>query len=212
MVLTRLKARLQSFFLFLARPLVRLSVKPNTISLIGFGLALLSSLCYWLWSANPAMPFLAVFFLLVSGLCDALDGAIARARSMASPFGGFLDSLLDRYADALVLLGVVYGGLCGFLEGGLAIVGSLLVSYCRARAEVEGVKMESIGLAERAERILLLALFSLLGIYRRVFIRYGVVLLAVLTHLTVIHRAFYVSRRMACSSSVSGRPSSPPQP
>jgi len=212
MVLSRLKARLQALFVFLAGPLIKLSIKPNVISFIGFVFALFSSLCYWLWSVNSLMPFFAVFFLLASGLCDAIDGAIARARGMATPFGGFLDSLLDRYADAFVLLGVVYGGLCGVLEGVLSIIGSLLVSYCRARAEVEGVKMESIGLAERAERMLLLALFSLLGIYRREFIRYGVALLAVLTHLTVIHRAFYVARRMAAFSAFSEPSSSPPQP
>ena len=88
--------------------------------------------------------------MLISGLFDALDGAIARIYGEATKFGGFFDSVLDRYADAVVLSGIIVGGLTNLIWGLAALFGSLLVSYARARAEAAGVKMESVGLAERA--------------------------------------------------------------
>ena len=75
-------------------------------------------------------------------------------------FGGFFDSLLDRYADAFILCGIIFGGLTELHWGLAALIGSLLVSYARAKAEAAEVKMESVGLAERAERIVIIALAS----------------------------------------------------
>ncbi len=79
-------------------------------------------------------------------------------------FGGFLDSLLDRYADAIILSGVIIGELCDPFIGLTAMMGSLLVSYARARAEAAGVKMEAVGIAERAERLIIIAAASFLSI------------------------------------------------
>ena len=79
--------------------------------------------------------------MLTSGLFDALDGAIARTYGEVTKFGGFFDSLLDRYADAVVLCGIMLGGLTELYWGLAALIGSLLVSYSRARAEAAGIKM-----------------------------------------------------------------------
>jgi archaetidylinositol phosphate synthase len=110
-------------------------------------------------------------------------------------FGGFLDSLLDRYADAFVFLGIILGGLLTnpfwIFWGFTAMIGSLLVSYSRARAEAAGIKMESVGIAERAERIIILVIATLLNIVWADALRWSVLLLAVLTNLTVIQRVIY---------------------
>jgi archaetidylinositol phosphate synthase len=88
----------------------------------------------------------------------------------------------------------MFGGLCDFHWGLAAIIGSLLVSYSRARAEAAGIKMESIGLAERAERILIIAGASLVGVFWQpvTAMNVAVILLAVLTNLTVLQRSIYV--------------------
>jgi archaetidylinositol phosphate synthase len=125
-----------------------------------------------------------------------LDGVLARLYGEITVFGGFLDSLLDRYADALVLSGIVFGGFCDVSWGLIAIIGALLVSYARARAEAAGVKMESIGLAERPERILILITASLVTLAWLEALRWGIILLAFLTNATVLQRVIYFYRAL----------------
>ena len=137
----------------------------------------------------------APIFLLASGFCDALDGALARLYGTSTVFGGFLDSLLDRYADAVVLVGIIAGGLLyDSFWGIVAIIGSIMVSYTRARAEAAGVKMETVGLAERAERIIILAFASFLNLSWVDGLFWGVVVLAFLTNLTVLQRIYYFKK------------------
>ena len=114
----------------------------------------------------------------------------------ASRFGGFLDSVADRYSDALAFSGLVLGGLCDAWVGLAALVGSLMVSYCRSRAEAEGVKMAGVGLAERAERMLLLAALSLASYWWLPALNVGVAVLAALAHLTVVQRTLYFRKRV----------------
>ncbi|MDH5666235.1 MAG: CDP-alcohol phosphatidyltransferase family protein, partial [Nitrosopumilus sp.] len=140
----------------------KIGLTPNHVSAIGIILAIFSTLAYWAWQANHLLLIVAPFLLLVSGFCDALDGAIARLHKQTTTFGGFLDSLLDRYADAVVFLGIIIGGLCDPFWGLTALIGSLLVSYTRARAEATGIKMEAVGVAERADRLFILAIASFL--------------------------------------------------
>jgi len=193
-MLTKLKARIQELLSSTARGAHRIGLTPNAVSGLGIVFALLSAIVYW--RASPTMPLLvlAVVLLMISGFCDALDGILARLYGETTVFGGFLDSLLDRYADAMVLGGVVFGGFCDASWGFIAVIGALLVSYARARAEAAGVKMESIGLAERPERILILAIASLAALAWSEALRWGMILLAFLTNLTVLQRVIYFYR------------------
>jgi archaetidylinositol phosphate synthase len=153
--------------------------------------SILAAIAYSQWQINPLLLILAPILMLISGLFDALDGVIARVHGEATKFGGFFDSVLDRYADAVVLCGIIVGGLTNLTWGLAALFGSLLVSYARARAEVAGVKMESIGLAERAERIVIIVVASFLSYIWIDALNWSILLLAVLTNLTVIQRALY---------------------
>jgi archaetidylinositol phosphate synthase len=190
-LLTKLKERVQLWITSEAKMAHRIGLTPNHVSAIGIILAISSALAYWNWQANRFLLIVAPFLLLVSGFCDALDGAIARLYRETTTFGGFLDSLLDRYADAVVFLGIIIGGLCDPLWGLIALIGSLLVSYSRARAEATGVKMEAVGVAERAERLIILAIASFLGIARLESLNWGIILLAFLSNLTVLQRVVY---------------------
>jgi archaetidylinositol phosphate synthase len=99
---------------------------------------------------------------------------------------------LDRYSDAIVISGVIIGGLCDPFSGLAALIGSLLVSYSRARAEATGIRMESVGIAERAERMLILAAATLIGILWISALEISILLLAVLSNLTVVQRGVHV--------------------
>ena len=182
----------------------KIGLTPNMISAIGLMLAIFSAAAYAMVQnqppqSQPVLLLLATILLLASGFCDALDGVLARTHQQASVFGGFLDSLLDRYADAAVYVGVIIGGLCDPIWGLIALAGSLLVSYSRARAEAAGIKMESVGIAERAERMIILAAASIVAIFWPSVLNIGtlnigIILLAVLSNLTVLQRSVHVYR------------------
>jgi archaetidylinositol phosphate synthase len=135
---------------------------------------------------------LATVLLLTSGFCDVLDGILARNHQQESVFGGFLDSLIDRYADAAIYAGVIIGGLCDPVWGLAALIGSMLVSYSRARAEAAKIRMESVGLAERAERLIILSIASFVALFWLPALNIGIITLAVLSNLTVLQRGLHV--------------------
>jgi len=190
-LLTKFKQTVQLQLTSVAKSIHNLGLSPNQVSILGIVLAVLSAITYWQWKPNSFLLILAPLLMLASGLLDALDGALARLYGKATKFGGFFDSLLDRYADAVIICGIILGGLTEVTWGLAALMGSLLVSYARARAEAAGVKMESVGLAERAERLVLLALASFLSFVWLDALSWGVLVLAILTNLTVVQRAIY---------------------
>jgi archaetidylinositol phosphate synthase len=194
-MLTKLKERIQLLMVGEARLAHIVGLTPNQISVLGLLTAVVSAYLYWNAQFEPAWLPVAALFLLISGFCDALDGVLARLYGEVTVFGGFFDSLLDRYADALILVSIIAGWLAVTLFwlfwGLAALMGSLLVSYSRARAEAAGVKMETVGLAERAERIIILVAASLLSLVWLDALRWSIALLAVLTNLTVIQRVLY---------------------
>jgi len=194
-MLTKLKAKVQSAIKTQAQTINKLGLTPNAISVIGIILAILSALAYAKGRQNLTLAA-AVVLLLLSGYCDILDGALARLYQKSTPFGGFLDSLLDRYADSAVYVGIILGGLCSAPWGLAALIGSLLVSYSRARAEAAGVKMETVGLAERAERIIIIAVASVAETLFVGVMEAGMILLATLTNLTVLQRSLYAYKAL----------------
>jgi archaetidylinositol phosphate synthase len=196
-LLTKIKKQIQEILSAQAKAAHKIGLTPNSISVFGFILALAAAISYAVTSAQISwMLFVAVFFMLASGFCDTLDGIVARTFQQTTVFGGFFDSLLDRYADGAVYIGIIIAGLCDQIWGLIALAGSILVSYSRARAEAAGIKMESVGFAERAERILILAAVSIIAIWWLPALNYGVIVLAVLSNFTVLQRAIYVYNKL----------------
>ena len=196
MVSSRLKEWFQGGVQPIAHLLLNIGLRPNHLTLIGVLASTLSALCYLNLHRSPWMPLAASMLLLLSGLMDALDGVLARLGGAASPLGGLLDSLADRYSDSVVLASITISGLCHPAYGLAALIGSLLVSYSRARAEVEGVSMAGVGLAERGERIILLSASTLLTYLWAEALPLSIILLALLTHLTVLQRALHAYRAL----------------
>lgn len=182
----------------------KIGLTPNKVSIIGFILAVASAATYALAPSHIWLLLLATVLLLASGFCDTLDGIIARTFQQVTVFGGFFDSILDRYADAAIYAAIIIAGLSnsawgspwGAVWGLAALAGSLLVSYTRARAEAVGIKMESVGLAERAERMLILAAVSVIAFFWLPALGYGIFLLAILSNFTVIQRALHVYKEL----------------
>jgi archaetidylinositol phosphate synthase len=192
-LLTKLKKRIQEMLGAEANIAHKLGFTPNEISIVGFILSLVSAVAYAVSPVHQAVCLgLAVVFMLASGFCDTMDGIVARTFNQASAFGAFFDSVLDRYADVAIYAGIIVGGLCDSVWGLAALAGSVLVSYTRARAEGMGVKMESVGFAERAERMLILGVFTIIALFYLPALNYGIIVLAVLTSLTVIQRVYHV--------------------
>jgi archaetidylinositol phosphate synthase len=190
-LLTKLKKRVQSWLVIEAKFLHNLGLTPNHVSIVGIIFAIMAAIVYSNWIINPFLLLIAPILLLISGLFDSLDGVIARIYGKVTIFGGFFDSILDRYADSFVICGIIFGELTEMSWGFAALIGSLLVSYSRARAEASGIQMESIGLTERAERIIILVLISFLGYFWIEVFNWGMLLLAFLTNLTVVQRVIH---------------------
>ena len=132
----------------------------------------------------------AGFFILIAGLFDMLDGATARTMGKESKFGGFIDSVVDRYSDMAILTAlIIYFSLNNdtifIIICAITSIGAVLVPYTRARAEVF-IGNCNIGIMERAERILLLAAGCFFNIMKPVL-----VIMAILTHLTVFQRIYF---------------------
>ncbi|MGA3174675.1 MAG: CDP-alcohol phosphatidyltransferase family protein [Syntrophorhabdales bacterium] len=166
-------------------------VSPNVLTVFGLFFSLIASVL----AASKWPLFLAGILLLVSGFCDLLDGAVARSAKMATPFGGFLDSVLDRYSDLLVMLGISIHFLrqdnpdpLFSMISFFAAIGAAIIPYARARAEAASIGCRN-GLLERSERIILLAVGLCFNLLRPV-----VVILAVFTHLTVVQRVLITKR------------------
>ncbi len=138
---------------------------------------------------------LAGIFIILSGLFDLFDGVVARKLNKVTSYGSFLDSVLDRYSDLILLLAIlVYylqkGNLRAVILTGLVSMGTALIPYIRAKAESLGIEC-TIGLMERAERIILLTL----GVLFQWLIPI-LWILAILTHFTVFQRIYYVRKRL----------------
>ena len=163
---------------------------PNLFTLMGFLTTLIASflIIQDLW-------FLAGLTVLLSGLFDLFDGVAARTLNKITRFGGFLDSVIDRYSDLFLLMAfLVYylrkGNSTLVILASFVSVGTALIPYVRARAEAAQIECNA-GLMERAERIILITIGIL-------FCRMEPVLwiLAILTHYTVLERIYHVWKKL----------------
>jgi len=160
-------------------------INPNLLTFIGFGINLLAAYLfaygYFRWAGAT---------IILAGFFDMADGRVARLEGRVTPFGGFYDSVMDRYSDLCLLIGLLiyYGRINRFFYVSLvavSMIGSVMVSYTRARAE-NVIPSCKVGFLERPERVVLIIIGAL-------FDRMAPVLwlIAVLSNVTVIHRIIY---------------------
>jgi len=188
LVSSRLKKKFEEIVGRGVDPLASMGLTPNALTVLGLLASTGSAWAYVNWRTDRIYLAVAASLILLSGLLDAFDGVLARKTGTVTSFGGFFDSVADRYSDAVVLGAIIVSGLCDPLWGMAALIGSLMVSYARARAEAAGVAMIAVGFAERAERMLLLVAVTLGAIYRIEVLGYGIIVLALIANLTVVQR------------------------
>lgn len=163
-------------------------ISPNGVTLIGFLLMVMVGLLL-----SQGYLQLAGLLLIVAALFDAIDGALARIYNRVTRFGAFFDSTMDRYAEAAIFLGMLVhfnrqGANLEIILTYIAIVGSLMVSYTRARGEGLGVSIRG-GLLTRLERMAILIIFLLLN-----QLTLALCILAPLTNLTALQRIWLTWR------------------
>ena len=184
----------------LIQPLARLGVSPNLLTSIGLLLSTVTALVI-----AQGYMFVGGLLVVFAGIFDMFDGAMARVRNAATAFGAFLDSTLDRYSESIILFGLLWytlqhPGLQNLLWPApheqtwmitfifVSVVGSLMVSYTKARAEGLGIECKS-GLLARPERVIILAI----GLLSNTCI-WALAILAVFSNLTALERMISVWR------------------
>ena len=182
--------RLRRYFAPLTRVFERLHVTPNQITVVGAVLNLGAAVLV-AWDEL----FIAGLVFVVASCFDLLDGALARLAQKVTPFGAFLDSTLDRASEGAILIAVAYlfarqGHPVDVAVVMVALLGSLLVSYTRARAEALGLQCK-VGLMSRPERIVLISIGLFLDV-----LPYVIYILAALTTFTVIQRVVHTYREL----------------
>lgn len=202
-MLPGLPAWLRDGFVALMRPLpnflIRRRVHPNVVTTFGFLVTISAGIAYFLGHVR-----IGGFLVLLGGLFDILDGQVARGTGLASAFGSFYDSTLDRISEIVVFLGIfsLYGG--GHPDFphpwmvyvvAAAMAGSLMVSYTRARAESLGLDCK-VGLMQRPERVVLIGVSSTLfgGAWEGAGLTLVLLIMAALTNFTTVQRIVWVYR------------------
>ena len=196
-MLSRLQFLVEGFFEWSAGVFKKAGLSPNWITVLSFLLAIVASILYAARLSPPVSWIAAVLSLVLSGYFDALDGAMARRFLLVTKTGGVLDSVLDRIGEISIYSGLALGGLVDFRLALWALSAALMVSYVRARAEVEGVTMKGVGIAERPERLLVLLAATILVPFSSGTLGWGVGLIAVLASATVVERVYVVTRKLS---------------
>src|SRR3954447_21533204 len=180
--------------------LIESRLTPNAISLTGFVLCVVAAVL-----VAERLFFLAGVVFIVGSVCDTLDGRYSRMSGKGTPFGAFLDSTLDRLEEGIVLTTVAAYFASRHKEFAVAacvvaVLGSLMVSYTRARAEALGVECK-VGLATRPVRVVILSAGLVFARGASIFdlelLEPAVYVMAVLTTVTVLQRVLHVRRALA---------------
>ena len=189
-MLNNLRDSLQPHLEKLGRGFSSTGLSANVWSAIGLGFAFTSAIVYGL-QLEYSLIFGGIF-LLVSGFFDIVDGQVARFTKTISQKGAFLDSIFDKIAEVAIFLGILIGNYAEPYLVFLAITLSLLVSYTRARAESVGIKLQGIGIGERAERLLVIAIIGMIS-----FMEYAVIIVVIIAAITFVQRVIVTAKRFS---------------
>lgn len=181
------------------RGVAKTKLTPDMLTLVGVALCLAGAVLVGFETRNEYLFFWLGGVLFVAGsIADILDGALARAAGKGTVFGAFLDSTFDRLGEAAMLtaIGLVFmrdSNEIALVATFLAVIGSLLVSYTRAKAEMLGLRGD-VGFGSRLERVVIVAVA--LGIAPWGWLQWPIYLLALMAWVTVVQRMLFVRRQL----------------
>ncbi|MEM3143715.1 MAG: CDP-alcohol phosphatidyltransferase family protein [Candidatus Nitrosotenuis sp.] len=191
-MLNNLRESLKPYLEKIGRGFASTGLSPNFWTCIGLAFAFVAAAAYGL---NEHIQYAAIFggiLLLLSGFFDIVDGQVARFTQKTSKKGGFLDSMFDKVAEVAIFLGLLIGNFADPIMIFLAITMSLLVSYSRSRAESLGIKLQGIGIGERAERLLVIAMLGMVpGL-----MPYAIAIVVIIAGVTFVQRVIITSKNI----------------
>ena len=197
-MLNNLRNRFDPIIEKVGRVFASLGFGPSFWTWIGLGLSIISAIMFSLHS--PAIgvdwytaTFLGSLFLLLAGFFDIVDGAVARVTKRTSALGGYLDSVLDKVSEIIIFIGILIGSFTNPVLVLVALSLSLLVSYTRARGEGLGVDLKGKGIAERAERILIIVILGFIPFQDNISVALWII--SILAAITVLERLKVVSTK-----------------
>lgn len=164
-------------------------LSPNFWTLVGFVFALGSALVYGLGLEFGLI--IGGILLLISGFFDMVDGQVARITGKTSQKGSYLDSMFDKIAEVAIFLGLLVGGYVEPYLVLLAITLSLLVSYARAKSDALNIKLQGVGIGERAERLLVIAIIGILG-----YMEPAVIIVVIIAGITLVQRMLITTKNI----------------
>ncbi len=164
-------------------------LSPNFWTALGLGFAIIAAIFYGLGMEYGLI--LGGVLLLVSGFFDMVDGQVARITGQTSRKGGYLDSMFDKIAETAIFLGILVGGYAEPYLVLLAITLSLLVSYARAKSDSLNIKLQGVGIGERAERLLVIAIIGILG-----YMEIAIIIVVIIAAITLIQRMIVTSKNI----------------
>ena len=188
-VLNNLRGTLRPALEKVGKGFAATGLSPNFWTVVGLVIALSSAVVY-----GMGMEFGLIIggvLLLVSGFFDMVDGQVARVTGKTSKKGEYLDSMFDKISEVAIFLGILVGGYAEPYLVLLAITLSLLVSYARAKSDLINIKLQWIGIGERAERLLVIAVIGIFG-----FMDYAVVIVVIIAGITLIQRMIYTAKNI----------------
>ena len=185
-VLNNLRDALKPTLEKIGRGFASTGLSPNFWTAVSLAFALVAAAIYALDGAVEFGLILGGVLLLISGFFDMVDGQVARVTGKASPKGSYLDSMFDKIAEVAIFLGILAGGYAEPYLVLLAITLSLLVSYARAKSELIHIKLQGIGIGERAERLLVIAIVGIAG-----FMDYAIIIVVIIAGITLVQRMIY---------------------
>ncbi len=188
-MLNNLRDMLQPILEKIGKAFASTGLSPNFWTLAGLVFALASALVYGL-SIEFGL-IIGGILLLVSGFFDMVDGQVARVTGKTSQKGSYLDSMFDKIAEVAIFLGLLVGGYAEPYLVMLAITLSLLVSYARAKSDALNIKLQGIGIGERAERLLVIAIIGIIG-----YMEPAVIIVVVIAGITLVQRMIVTAKNI----------------
>lgn len=188
-MLNNLRGILQPTLEKIGKAFASTGLSANFWTLIGLVFALASALVYGLGIEFGLI--IGGILLLVSGFFDMVDGQVARATGKTSQKGSYLDSMFDKIAEVAIFLGLLVGGYAEPYLVMLAITLSLLVSYARAKSDALNIKLQGVGIGERAERLLVIAIIGIIG-----YMEPAVIIVVIIAGITLVQRMIITAKNI----------------
>ena len=188
-MLNNLRDRLKPGLEKIGRGFASTGLSPNFWTTVGLVFAIASALVYGLGIEYGLI--IGGILLLISGFFDMVDGQVARVTGKTSQKGSYLDSMFDKIAEVAIFLGILIGGYAEPYLVFLAITLSLLVSYARAKSDAINIKLQGIGIGERAERLLVIAIIGIIG-----FMEPAVIIVVIIAGITLIQRMIVTAKNI----------------